>query len=48
VGEVTRLLFDCGLRFCFLYTDLANPTSSRLYERLGYRPVRDTASYGFG
>jgi uncharacterized protein len=48
VGEVTRLLLDSGLRFCFLFTDLANPTSNRLYVRLGYRPVRDTASYGFG
>jgi predicted GNAT family acetyltransferase len=24
-----------------LYTDLANPTSNALYERLGYRPVED-------
>lgn len=48
VGEVTRLLLDSGLRFCFLFTDLANPTSNRLYVRLGYFPVKDTASYGFG
>jgi predicted GNAT family acetyltransferase len=24
-----------------LYTDLANPTSNALYQRLGYRPVED-------
>ena len=27
-----------GRRFCFLYTDLANPTSNAIYERIGYRP----------
>lgn len=48
VGEATRHLLESGLRFCFLFTDLANPTSNRLYVRLGYRPVRDTASYTFG
>jgi predicted GNAT family acetyltransferase len=26
-------------RFCFLFTDLANPTSNRIYARLGYRQV---------
>jgi predicted GNAT family acetyltransferase len=24
-----------------LFTDLANPTSNTLYQRLGYRPVSD-------
>lgn len=24
-----------------LFTDLANPTSNALYQRLGYRPVTD-------
>lgn len=24
-----------------LFTDLANPTSNRLYQRLGYQPVED-------
>jgi predicted GNAT family acetyltransferase len=24
-----------------LFTDLANPTSNALYQRLGYRPVSD-------
>jgi GNAT superfamily N-acetyltransferase len=28
-----------GKRFCFLYTDLANPTSNRIYERIGYEWV---------
>ena len=29
-------LFEGGRRFCFLYTDLANPTSNAIYERIGY------------
>ncbi|MEV6343325.1 GNAT family N-acetyltransferase [Actinoplanes sp. NPDC051851] len=30
-----------------LYTDLANPTSNALYQRLGYRPVEDRAAVAF-
>jgi predicted GNAT family acetyltransferase len=30
-----------------LFTDLANPTSSALYERLGYRPVEDRTELSF-
>lgn len=48
VGEVSRHLLDTGFRFCFLFTDLANPTPNRLYTRLGYRPLRDTAIHRFG
>ncbi len=31
-----------GRRFCFLYTDLANPTSNAIYVRIGYRRVCDS------
>jgi hypothetical protein len=34
-------------RFCFLETDAANPTSNRIYERMGYRFVCDHATYLF-
>jgi uncharacterized protein len=37
-----------GRTFCFLYTDLANPTANRLYARLGYEPVCDAAEIAFG
>ncbi len=30
-----------GVRFCFLFTDLANPTSNAIYQRIGYEPVSD-------
>ena len=31
-----------GRRFCFLYTDLANPTSNAIYVRIGYERVCDS------
>jgi len=41
-----RLLSE-GRAFCCLYTDLANPTSNRIYQRIGYRPVVDVSHYRF-
>ena len=40
-ADLTRQLLAGGRRFCFLYTDLANPTSNNIYQRIGYRPVSD-------
>ena len=34
-------------RFCFLFTDLANPTANRIYEQIGYRRVCDAAEIVF-
>jgi predicted GNAT family acetyltransferase len=34
-------------RFCFLFTDLANPTSNSIYRRIGYRPVTDITLWRF-
>ncbi len=47
VAEQSQWLLDNGHDFCFLYTDLANPTSNRIYESLGYRRVAEAASYDF-
>jgi predicted GNAT family acetyltransferase len=46
-ATLTRRLLDGGRRICFLYTDLANPTSNRVYERIGYRRVTDVDVYEF-
>ncbi len=40
-------LFEAGRRFCFLYTNLANPTSNAIYERIGYRRVAESAEIVF-
>ncbi|MFD8611535.1 GNAT family N-acetyltransferase [Streptomyces sp. NPDC059631] len=36
-----------GVREVLLFTDLANPTSNGLYQRIGYRPVSDFAVHAF-
>ena len=41
------MLLDGGRRFCFLFTDLANPTSNSIYQRIGYRPVTDVDQWTF-
>jgi predicted GNAT family acetyltransferase len=41
------MLLDRGHRFCFLYTDLANPTSNSIYMRIGYEPVCDSRELAF-
>ena len=47
VAGLTRELMDRGLRYCLLYTDLANPTSNAIYHRIGYRVVCDSAMIAF-
>lgn len=47
VAELSRLMLARGRRFCMLFTDLANPTSNRIYRRIGYEPVCDVAEYRF-
>ena len=46
-AAVTQRLLDGGLRFCFLFTDLANPTSNSIYQRIGYEPVSDIDLWSF-
>jgi predicted GNAT family acetyltransferase len=46
-AAVSRAALRDGAEELLLYTDLANPTSNRLYARLGYRPVEDSVSLLF-
>ena len=48
VAEVSRIKLAEGKALCFLFTDLANPTSNSIYQKIGYRPVCDFAEYRFG
>lgn len=45
VAALSQLILDGGAQFCTLFTDLANPTSNRIYQMIGYRPVCDFAKY---
>ncbi len=38
---------DNGAEHVVLYTDLANPTSNSIYQRIGFRPVVDSAEFVF-
>ena len=46
-AAVSRAARDAGVREVVLFTDLANPTSNALYQRLGYRPVEDRVTFSF-
>jgi predicted GNAT family acetyltransferase len=46
-AAVSQAALDAGATDVVLYTDLANPTSNALYERLGYRPVEDRVVLSF-
>ncbi|MFK4082558.1 GNAT family N-acetyltransferase [Kribbella sp. NPDC020789] len=45
-AHVTGRLRDAGNEVC-LMTDLANPTSNKIYAAIGYRPVQDFVGYAF-
>jgi predicted GNAT family acetyltransferase len=47
VAALSQKLLDDGRKFCFLYTDLNNPTSNRVYQKIGYEPVTDATVYSF-
>ncbi|HEX2252968.1 MAG TPA: GNAT family N-acetyltransferase [Thermoanaerobaculia bacterium] len=41
VAAYSQHLLDGGATACFLFTDLANPTSNAIYQQVGYRPTGD-------
>jgi len=47
VAEASQRELASGRSFCFLFTNLANPTSNRIYQALGYVPVSDVDAYRF-
>ena len=46
-GGLSQHMLDLGYRFCFLFTDLLNPTSNHIYQQIGYKPVCDVDRYVF-
>jgi len=47
VAAVSQRALDEGAETCCLHTDLANPTSNKIYAAVGYRPVCDVTHYRF-
>jgi GNAT superfamily N-acetyltransferase len=46
-AAASQWALDRGARNLLIYTDLANPTTNRLYPRLGYRPRYDAVELQF-
>ena len=46
-AAASQIELDHGRRFVFLFTDLANPTSNRIYQEIGYEPVIDVDQVQF-
>jgi RimJ/RimL family protein N-acetyltransferase len=48
VAAMSQRALDAGITACMLYTDLANPTSNKIYQAIGYRPIGDVQEWCFG
>jgi len=46
-AHATKEQLDSGRDYCFLYTDLSNPTSNKIYVNIGYERICDSAEYSF-
>ena len=47
VARLSQIILDRGFTKCVLYTDLANPTSNSIYQKIGYRPICDSGMLKF-
>jgi len=47
VAALSYLQIEAGWQFVSLYTDLSNPTSNSIYQKIGYRSVCDSKEYLF-
>lgn len=48
VADITGRLLCSGVDAAVLFTQLSNPTSNAIYQRVGYEPVDEILSYRFG
>lgn len=46
-AHLSQKLLDQGYEYCTLFTDLANPTSNSIYQKIGYQPVCDFNQFSF-
>jgi len=47
VARLSQLALGKGFTRCVLYTDLANPTSNSIYQKIGYIPLCDSLDIAF-
>ena len=46
-AALSRRLLEAGAEEVVLFTDLANPVSNSIYQRIGYRPFEDRVVLAF-
>ena len=47
VAHLSQLLLNSSYKFCFLYTDVSNLTSNKIYKNIGYQEVLDSKHFLF-
>ena len=47
VAQISQMALDNGFNRCVLYTDLLNPTSNSIYQKIGYKAVCDSLMLKF-
>ena len=47
VAQLSQKWLDKGFKRCVLYTDLSNPTSNSIYQKIGYVPIGDSLDIRF-
>lgn len=47
VAGTSQRMLEQGKKICVLYTDLSNPTSNKIYQKIGYQEVATSAHYIF-
>ena len=47
VANLSKHILEEGNQFCILFTDLANPISNSIYQKIGYKPIIDVDEYEF-
>jgi len=47
VAKISQKILNEGKKYCFLFTDLANPISNKIYQEIGFKPIIDMDQYKF-
>lgn len=47
VAQISQIALDKGFTKCVLYTDLLNPTSNSIYQKIGYKAICDSLMLKF-
>ena len=47
VAQISQFALGKGFTKCVLYTDLLNPTSNSIYQKIGYVPICDSLMLKF-